>query len=113
MLAHVGLDPQTWFAGSAHSSWSAGASATYSCSSCGRLVWLGTTGNDRGVGTVTVDGREVATVDTYARTVVGTHVLYDSGPLAPGAHTIVVTVSGTANPSSGFTWVEVDAFVAG
>jgi hypothetical protein len=60
--------------------------------------------------TVTIDGIVRRTVDLYAPAV-HWQVLESYGDLAPGSHTVVVTVLGTKNASSANTRVIVDAFV--
>jgi hypothetical protein len=107
-LTVTGIDPGLWYQGTAHSATNAGASASYTCTACTRVDWLATTGPDRGTATVSVDGKYVTTIDSFASTLTASHVLYSAAGLALGAHTITVTATGA--PRSTGSWIEIDEF---
>jgi hypothetical protein len=75
-----------------------------------RVDWSTATGPSAGKASVTIDGVSMGTIDLYAPSV-HWQVLESYGGLAPGSHTVVVTVLGTKNASSAGTLVIVDAFV--
>jgi len=64
----------------------------------------------RGMGEVRIDGALVATVDLYAPTSTYQATVFESDALAPGVHTVQVTVLGTKNPASRAAYFSVDAF---
>ncbi|MDZ4170449.1 MAG: L,D-transpeptidase family protein [Coriobacteriia bacterium] len=69
---------------------------------------------DRGIARIEIDGSEVATVSTFALRAASKEVVWTSGELAPGPHTIKVTLTGTRERGSKGTWFSIDAFdVAG
>lgn len=75
-----------------------------------RVDWITATGPSAGMASVSIDGVSMGTIDLYAPTV-NWQVDESYRGLAPGSHTIVVTVLGTKDPSSAGTLVVVDAFV--
>jgi hypothetical protein len=90
----------------------AGAAATFTFTGTG-VSWIGIPCEICGIATVLIDGTRVATVDTFApaRPAAST-AMFASPPLAAGSHTLVIEVTGTANPSSTAAFVVVDAFDA-
>lgn len=81
------------------------------------LRWTGTSAKiygakdaHHGQASVAVDGGTARTIDAYSATRQPgpTTVLYDSGPLAAGAHTLVLTVLGTKAAASTGTVVAFD-----
>ena len=95
--------------GSSHGTRIRGASATYTFD--GRSVrWIGTTDVDRGLARVYLDGRLVATVDTYSATRQTCQVLF-AATVKPGRHTLRIVVLGANNNRSTGDRVDVDAFV--
>lgn len=64
-----------------------------------------------GIAKVYIDGSLVQTVDTYSATQQDQSVIFDSGALATGTHTLSVQVTGTKNAQSGGAWVWLDSFV--
>jgi len=100
--------------GTRHAGQNAGSTA--SASFDGSRVWIyGNVGPALGHFEVYLDGATtpVATVDPYAPAVVQGIALWDSGPLAPGPHTISLKLTGTANPASTHTRVGFDAILVG
>jgi hypothetical protein len=88
----------------------AGNRATFTFS--GRYVAIvSTIGPARGIAQVRVDGALVTTIDLYSATLLRARVVW-SGPLAAGAHTIEVRVTGSRNAASSSPRVDVDAFLA-
>ena len=61
-----------------------------------------------GIASVSVDGGPATDVDTYSPVRVDNAPLFYSGPLDPGAHRILVTVTGRKNPSATGTFVSLD-----
>jgi hypothetical protein len=64
-----------------------------------------------GIAKVYIDGSLVQTVDTYSATQQNQSVIFDSGALTTGTHTMSVQVTGTKNAQSGGAWVWLDSFV--
>ena len=101
------------FGGAAHSSSLAGSTASPSTGFSGTGIGLvSSLGPDRGIAQISLDGAVVATVDLYSPTLQTGQVVWSSGGLPAGAHTIKVTVLGTQNPASTGARVDVDAFAA-
>ncbi|HUR73512.1 MAG TPA: S8 family serine peptidase [Sporichthya sp.] len=95
--------------GSSHGSPISGASATYTFN--GRSIrWIGTTGADHGKARVYLDGRLVATVDTYSASRQTCQVLF-ARAVKPGRHTLRIVVLGHHNQRSAGDRVSIDAFV--
>lgn len=92
-------------------SWSTQAGATVSVPFSGTAVqWIGPKNTNGGIADVSIDGTQVATVDTYAAA--GKEfqqVLFSQAGLAPGSHTLTITVTGNQNPASSADTVVVDA----
>jgi len=76
--------------------------AEYTHANCTRLQWWATLAAGRGTSKVYIDG--VLQGSAYGQAGAGNSTLiYDSGPLTPGSHTLKVETNGT-------TWVELDHF---
>ncbi len=92
-------------------SWSQTAGDSMSVTFNGTAVqWIGPKNNNGGIADVSLDGKQVATVDTYAAA--GKEfqqVLYSTTGLAAGSHTLTISVSGNQNPASTADTVVVDA----
>jgi beta-galactosidase GanA len=92
-------------------SWSQQAGATMSVTFTGTAVqWIGPKNNNGGIADVSIDGTQVATVDTYAAA--GKEfqqVLYSTSGLASGTHTLTITVTGNKDTASSADTVVVDA----
>jgi beta-galactosidase GanA len=92
-------------------SWSETAGDSVSVTFNGTAVqWIGPKNTNGGIAAVSIDGKQVATVDTYAAA--GKEyqqVLYGTTGLAAGAHTLTITVTGNQNPAATAATVVVDA----
>jgi len=101
------------YGGFVHFSTNPGANATLDSLTwtvTGNGAWVSTLGPDRGIATVSVDGGPATVIDLFAPTQQPAQVVWTMGNLAPGTHTVTVTVKGTANPASTGIRVDVDAF---
>ena len=92
-------------------SWSTQAGASMTVTFTGTAVqWIGPKNNNGGIADVSIDGTQVATVDTYAAA--GKEfqqVLFSQTGLAAGSHTLTITVTGKQNAGSSADTVVVDA----
>ena len=92
-------------------SWSTQAGATMSVTFTGTAVqWIGPKNNNGGIADVSIDGTQVATVDTYAAA--GKEfqqVLFSQSGLPAGSHTLTITATGTQNAASSADTVVIDA----
>jgi hypothetical protein len=101
--------------GGVHASTAQGANAllqnvTYTVS--GDAAWVSTLGPNMGIATVQVDNGPLQTFDLYARTPQPAQVIWQTAGLAPGVqHKITIKVTGTKNPASLGTEVDIDAFM--
>ncbi|HSC26650.1 MAG TPA: Ig-like domain-containing protein, partial [Vicinamibacterales bacterium] len=107
-----GAEVAAFSGGAAGSSDSAGATVTVTFSGTA-VGWIGLKCNVCGIATVTIDGGAATTVDTAGPAAPGSPGLasepvFTAANLAPGTHTLVITVTGTT--SSGGAHVIVDAF---
>jgi len=75
-----------------------------------RILLVADTDPYRGIGEVWIDDVLAGVVDFYAPTTTYQATVFDSGPLAPGSHTIAVRATGTKNASSRHTFISVDCF---
>lgn len=66
---------------------------------------------NRGIGKVYVDNVFEADVDFYSSALQYQFQAYDTGVIAPGAHTLRVDWTGTKNPSSSNTYVDIDGVI--
>lgn len=64
-----------------------------------------------GIAEVSVDGTAAAKVDTYAEEMMADQVLYETGALEYGTHTIRITVLGKRSQMSEGAWIEIDRVV--
>ncbi len=55
--------------------------------------------------------RGAADIDAYAPEMMLQQVLYDTGTLEPGTHTVRITVKAEKSPESSGRWVEIDRVV--
>ena len=72
------------------------------------IKWYGTTAPNHGIMTVSIDGGEEITIDCYSAERTDSILLFDSGELADGKHTLTVTVTGRKNASSTDYYINVD-----
>jgi len=75
------------------------------------IQWIAFRDPWSGVAKVSVDGVLASTVDTYSATEQDRAVVFDSGALTPGTHTLSIQVTGTRSGQSGGAWVWLDSFV--
>jgi len=78
------------------------------------ITWLAYRDQWSGIATVSLDGAQMATVDTYSSPAQSQFPMYSINGLPMGLHTLSIGVTGTHSASSADSWVWVDAFnVAG
>jgi hypothetical protein len=100
--------------GKTHHQGTATSSATprdafiYGNSACTRLRWFATKSIDRGMADVYVDGVRKLTVDLYAAKLQDADVVFDTGLLPLGTHTLRVVVKAERNAAATGSWVECD-----
>jgi hypothetical protein len=88
----------------------AGATATFTFTGT-EVSWIGFPCEVCGIARIHLDGALVGTVDTFAATrPPASGVMFTARGLAAASHTLAIDVTGTANPSSGWVYVVVDAF---
>jgi hypothetical protein len=96
------------YAGTA--TWNPNAGATASFTFTGNEAALHAVRDvDQGKMTVSVDGGAATTVDDYSATRNGSAIVWTSGALATGTHTITITVLGQKNASSSGTTIALDS----
>ena len=83
----------------------AGATATFTFTGK-RVIWYGPVGPTRGKAKVSIDGTSVKTVDLYASGFTAHKAVFSDSWSKAGAHTLVITVVGTA----GRPYVAIDGF---
>ena len=106
---YIASDPKT-SGGTADESNQANATATLTFNGT-KVTWISYLGpNAAGIATVSVDGKVVGQVDTYSSTVQYQAPVYTASNLAPGTHTITITVTGNYDPAGNSAYVVVDAF---
>jgi hypothetical protein len=96
--------------GSVFRSVTAGNTATYTFTGSA-VGFVSTLGPNRGFAELRVDGVLVDTVDLYAPTMGAARLVW-ARDVAMGTHNVQVRVTGSANPSSTASRVDIDAFVA-
>ena len=92
-------------------SWSTQAGATMSVTFTGTAVqWIGPKNTNGGIADVSIDGTQVATVDTYdPNGKEFQQVLFSTSGLSAGTHTLTITVTGQQDPASSADTVVIDA----
>jgi hypothetical protein len=96
------------YAGTAHWDPSAGATATFTFT--GNEAALHAVRDvDQGKMTVSVDGGTPTTVDDYSAARNANAIVWTTGALASGTHTVTVTVLGQSNPASSGTTIALDS----
>lgn len=95
------------YAGTAH--WASGAGASATLHFSGTRVALHTVHDvDQGIMAVTLDGAPAVNVDDYAPVRAAAALSWISPTLAPGAHVLTVTPTGSRNPASNGSTVAID-----
>ena len=92
-------DPQDLFGGTTSWDGQAGDSVTFKFSGIQARLY-GVVDTNEGIGDVSVDGGPATEIDFYAHSRAGDSLVWQTPLLAPGTHTIKLTVSGTRNPQS-------------
>jgi hypothetical protein len=95
--------------GSAVLSEEAGARATFSFTGT-RVRWIGYRDEYSGIGRVYLDGALVAVYDTYASPAQAQAIMFRTGALGRGPHTLAVEAAHLHLASAREKWVWVDAF---
>jgi hypothetical protein len=108
-----GLNLTGAYNGSVQESSTVGAFAQNSSPLVGTTVALvSTTGPDRGLAQITLDGTVVGTVDLYSPTVQPAQIVWRADNLGAVGHTLRTTVLKHTDPSSTGDKVDVDAYLA-
>jgi hypothetical protein len=97
------------YGGSVEQTSTAKATATFRFTGTG-VAWVATTAPGGGQATVSLDGSPLGTVDLRAATTTPRRVVLARAGLAPGAHTMTVTLPATTAKGKAATSVDVDAF---
>ena len=100
-----------------------GGSFAYSCSPGASVTiaftgthvsWIGKMSPLYGLATVSLDGAEPVTVDLYSPTILWQQVVWESGELEDGPHTVTITCTGQKSPDATEANISLDALtVAG
>ena len=99
-----------WSGGSAMQSATAGATASITFTGTS-IRWLGARGRGHGIATVSVDGGPPREVNLFARPTDEIHTpVVTISDLAPGQHTLTITVTGRQDSQAQGNFVVVDAF---
>jgi hypothetical protein len=77
------------------------------------MDWIGVTGPQYGIASVTIDGGAPGYVDLYSPSVQTQRVVYNTGELAYGLHTVTIGWCGRKNSASTGTYISYDAFDVG
>ncbi|MBS6474881.1 MAG: glycoside hydrolase family 127 protein [Clostridiales bacterium] len=94
--------------GTVHSTSSAEAKMRAVFESCTAVEIYGGTGPNRGYFDVLLDGEKVGSINTYSQDVITNVSLYKVENLERGKHTVEIITTGTNDPKSYDTWVEID-----
>jgi Bacterial Ig domain len=108
----------TWEQGNTERAWSGGTAAVSSEASARATLtftgtgvsWIGYRGPGGGIARIVLDGRPVATVDSFATTEEGPAELFTAGALAAAQHTLAIEVTGDKNAHATGSAIAVDAF---
>ena len=96
--------------GSAHESFTANSTATFTFTGTG-VTWISyTCGCTAGISEVSVDGGAPTQVDTYSANPQPQAAVFSVSNLPRGTHTIKITVTGNMDPAGNSAYVLVDAF---
>ncbi|MBN1192425.1 MAG: L,D-transpeptidase family protein [Coriobacteriia bacterium] len=99
-----------WYSGGRHI-WSGPSWGAMAASCVGaRIEWVGMVGPQYGIASVSVDGGAPQDVDLYSPYEQAQRVVFSTGDIAYGSHTIVVSWTGRKNPASSGTYISYDAF---
>ena len=101
-----------YYNGTVHFSNTPGDSVSYTFNGT-FIQWIGSTNNNHGEASVSIDGGTATTVDTYSPQWGKQAVLFEQTNLAAGQHTITITLTGNKNAASSDYYQDVDAFEFG
>ena len=73
------------------------------------LALIARMGPSYGIARITVDGGAPILVDLYSSAFLNQQAVWNTGVLANGAHTVVISWTGQRNPAATFTYVDIDA----
>jgi hypothetical protein len=120
-INHQQTDSRLVFAGSwqtASNASASGGSLVYSNSSGASLTirfigthlyWIAKKSPQYGKAKVMVDGASVGTVDLYSASTVWQHMVWATGTLSSGAHTVKIQWTGQKSAAAKGTYIDVDA----
>jgi hypothetical protein len=97
--------------GTTHWNSTAGSTATLSFTGTGAVVY-GVKDVDQGIATYSVDGGTAHSVDDYSASRVAGASLFTTSGLAPGNHSITITVTGSKNSASADNIIALDSATA-
>jgi O-glycosyl hydrolase len=100
-------DPQDLYHGTTSWDGQAGDSVTFRFSGVQARLY-GVLDTNEGIGDVSVDGGTPTEIDFYAHGRVGDSLVWQTPLLAPGSHTLRLTVSGSKNPQSTGNLIALD-----
>ncbi len=93
--------------GDNHYSLTAGDTVTVKFNGTG-IIWYGSTAPNHGIMKISIDGGEEIVIDCYSANRIDNTVLFDSGELPLGEHTLTMTVTGEKNSASYDFYINVD-----
>jgi hypothetical protein len=97
-----------WFNGTARSCNTANDYCQYTNSNCTQISYYATMGDNQGQADFYIDNTFKQKVDLYAPARTASTLLFNSGTLPQGSHTLKVVVKHQKNAASGDYWVECD-----
>jgi hypothetical protein len=77
------------------------------------VAWIGSDSSNHGIANVSIDGTQVATVDSYGNPAADGQTLYSVNNLTNATHTLKIAVSGNKNAASSGFYVSIDAIIVG
>lgn len=101
-----------YFDGTQHFTSTPGDSASFTFTGS-TIEWVGSTNNNHGYASISIDGGPPVTVDGYSPDWVKQVTLFTRTGLPPGQHTITITATSGKNPASSGTYLDIDAFITG
>jgi O-glycosyl hydrolase len=100
-------DPQDLYDGTTSWDGQAGDTVTFTFSGVQARLF-GVVDTNEGIGDVSIDGGRTTEIDCYAHTRAGDALIWQSPLLAPGTHTVKLTVTGARNPQSSANLIALD-----
>ena len=108
----VSFDAGGYYDDTYHDSATAGDSVSYTFNG-DSIAWVGAKNDNHGIASVSIDGGTPTMVDTYSASWQKQQVLFQSGTLSSGSHTITITVTSQQNAASSGIYQDLDAFIVG